>query len=306
MRPFRSFAIRILPHWQRTTSFAVRLAEVKFSFMAADHGEEVFPVRRDLVSPAFTSVSETATTGTRIQLTGRLKVDIDGRHVTPALRGRQGRILLAYLILNRSRPVSREEMTDAIWPHDQPADPAAALRTQLSHLRSALGRDALVGRATIELRLPDGTWVDVEAAHRALEVATTAIAHEDWSDAWLHAQIPLNIAGRPFLAGFDAPWADEVRDELADLNLRALELVSRAGVGLGGSELPAAERAARSLIREAPLRESGYTCLMEALRAQGHTAEALEVYDALRRLLQERLGAAPGATAQALHRRLLD
>jgi DNA-binding SARP family transcriptional activator len=295
-----------LPHWHRTTSFDVWPAEIKFSLIAADHDGEVFPVRRNVVSPPLTSLPETATGGTRIQLTGRLRVDIDGRHVTPALRGRQGRILLAYLILNRNRPVSREELIDAIWPRDYPADPSAALRTQLSHLRSALGRDALVGRAAIELRLAENAWIDVEAAHRALEVATTAAAHQDWSDTWIHSQIALNIAGRPFLPGFDAPWADEVRHDLFDLNLRALELVSRAGVGLGGSELPAAERGARTLIREAPLRESGYICLMEALRAQGHAAEALEVYDTLRRLLQERLGAVPGASAQALHRRLLD
>jgi SARP family transcriptional regulator, regulator of embCAB operon len=281
------------------------LAAIKFPLIAADHDGEVLPVRRNVVSPPFTPDSGTASRGTRIQLTGRLKVDIDGRHVTPDLRGRQGRIALAYLILHRNRPVSREELIAAIWPLDQPADPAAALRTQLSHLRKALGPDSLVGRATIELRLPEGTWVDIEAAHRALEVAGLAVADEDWDDAWIQSQITLNIAGRPFLAGFDATWADEIRRDLADLDLRALELVSRAGVGLGGSELPAAERAARTLIQEAPLRESGYVCLMEALQAEGHTAEALEVYDTLRQLLQERLGTAPGANAQALHRRLL-
>ena len=58
---------------------------------------------------------------TRIQLCGRLKADVEGRHVTPALRGRQGRVLLAYLVLNRGRPVSRDELIDAIWP-DDPAD----------------------------------------------------------------------------------------------------------------------------------------------------------------------------------------
>lgn len=271
----------------------------------ADHGEEVFSVRNSLVSPTFTSQSETATGNTRIQLTGRLKVDVDGKHVTPALRGRQGRVLLAYLILNRDRPVSREELTEAAWPHALPSDPAAALRTQLSHLRKALGSEALAGRAALELRLPDDAWVDVEAAHRALETATAASAKGDWSDAWMHSQVTLNIAGRPFLAGFDAPWTDQVREELAELNLRALEVFSRSGTALGGSELATAERAARTLIREAPIRESGYVLLMEALAAEGNTAEALAVYDALRRLLRDRLGTAPGANAQALHQRLL-
>jgi DNA-binding SARP family transcriptional activator len=242
---------------------------------------------------------------TRIQLCGRLKADVSGHHVTPALRGRQGRVLLAYLVLNRGRPISREEMIAAIWPDSPPLNPAAALRTQLSHLRSALGVKALAGRDTVELRLPEHTWVDIEAAERAIRVADSALKSGDWKDAWIHAHISLNIAGRPFLAGFEAPWVEEVRHELEELELRSREVISRAGVGLGGSELAGAERSARALIRAAPFRESGYLNLMEALAASGNTAEALRTYDSLRTLLNESLGSAPGAEIQALHLKLL-
>lgn len=249
-----------------------------------------------------TAVDETAT---RIQLCGRLKADVEGRHVTPALRGRQGRVLLAYLALNRGRPVSRDELIQAIWPEDQPANPAAALRTQLSHLRGALGRDALAGRETIELRLPENTWIDVEAAERSIVTAETALAQGAWRDAWIHAHVALNIAGRPLLAGFHAPWVAEVRDELAETELRAREAIAAAGIALGGSELPVAERSARALIRAAPFRETGYLYLMKALAASGNTAEALRTFDGLRKLLNSELGSAPGAEVQALHLQLL-
>lgn len=245
------------------------------------------------------------TGATRIQLCGRLKVDVEGRHVTPALRGRQGRVLLAYLVLNRNRPVSRDQLIAAIWPESPPVDPSASLRTQLSHLRNALGGEALAGRETIELRLADNAWVDVEAAERAIRVADSAIESRDWRDAWVHAHVSLNISGRPFLSGFEAPWVDEVRDELGELELRSREIISRAGIGLGGSELAGAERSARALIRAAPFRETGYLNLMEALAASGNTAEALRTYDELRRLLNEELGSAPGEEIQLLHRRLL-
>jgi SARP family transcriptional regulator, regulator of embCAB operon len=250
------------------------------------------------------AITETQT-ASRIQLNGRLKVDIDGRHVTPLLRGRQGRVLLAYLVLKNGEPVTRQELIDAIWPGDLPADPAAALRTQLSHLRQALGRDAVAGRETIELRLPEGTWIDVIAAHRSLEVAEIALRDDDLRDAWVHGHIALNVAGRPFLSGFDAPWVLEVRDEMEELELRAREVIARAGIGLGGSEIAVAERSARALIRTAPFRETGYLYLMEALAASGKTAEALRTYDNLRRLLSSELGIAPGAEIQQLHRRLL-
>ncbi|HZK51287.1 MAG TPA: BTAD domain-containing putative transcriptional regulator, partial [Actinomycetota bacterium] len=66
-----------------------------------------------------------------------------------------------------------------------------------------------------------------------------------------------------------------------------------------------AERSARSLIRTAPYRESGYRMLMEALTAAGNAAEALRVYDDLRVLLREDLGVTPGESTQSLHRVIL-
>jgi DNA-binding SARP family transcriptional activator len=45
--------------------------------------------------------------------------------------------------------------------------------------------------------------------------------------------------------------------------------------------------------------------LMETLEARGNTAEALLVYEALRRRLRDELGAAPSSSTQAIHRRLL-
>lgn len=241
----------------------------------------------------------------RIQLCGRLKVEIHDAHVTPKLRGRQGRVLLAYLVINRDRAVSRDELIAAIWPDEQPVNPHAALRTQLSRLRDALGSQALAGRETIEMHLPADTWIDIEAAEAALLDGGAEARAENWRDAWAHAHIALNISGRPFLAGFHALWVETIRRELAETHMLARETIARAGIGLGGSELPRAAKVARDLIREAPFRESGYVLLMEALVASGNTAEAMRAYERIRQLLSDELGTAPGAELQALHLKLL-
>ena len=55
------------------------------------------------------------TEGTRIQLCGRLSVEIAGVQLAQALRGKQVRLLLAYLALNRSRHVGRAELIDVLW-----------------------------------------------------------------------------------------------------------------------------------------------------------------------------------------------
>lgn len=265
----------------------------------------MLPTSENNASIPFTSSFDGKPGGTRIQLCGRLKVDLDGRHVTSALRGRQGRVLFAYLVLNRGRSVSRTEMIDAIWREAPPVNPAGALRTQLSHLRNALGRDALAGRDTVELHLPANAWIDYEVAERAIEAGDDAVAKRSWRDAWIHANIALNIAGRPFLAGFDAPWVDNARTELGEIELRAREQIAAAGIGLGGSELAGAERSAKTLIRSAPFRETGYLYLMRAQAAAGNTAEAMRTYDRLRTLLNAELGTAPGPDIQDFHRQLL-
>ena len=52
-------------------------------------------------------------TGVRIQLRGDLRLEVRGSRVEGSLPGRLGRGLLAYLVLNRHRAVTRSELVDA-------------------------------------------------------------------------------------------------------------------------------------------------------------------------------------------------
>ena len=91
--------------------------------------------------------------------------------------------------------------------------------------------------------------------------------------AWALAQVPLNIASRGLLPGTQATWLEAPRRELEEVHLLALEVIGRAGLVMGGTQLQSAERAARTLIESEPYRESGYVLLMEALATRGNVAE---------------------------------
>ncbi len=242
----------------------------------------------------------------RIQLCGDLSIELAGERVDEQLRGRQGRQLFAYLVANRTRVVSRDELVDAIWPIDPPAQAGAALSTLLSHVRRALGPDRLIGRSALQLALPPDAWIDIEAAGEAIGRAEAALAREEWQAAWSPAHVALSIAERGLLPGHDAPWIDVRRRDLDELMVEALECLATLGVRLGGSELAEAERAARRLIEVAPMRESGHVALMEIHAARDNAAEGLRVYGDLRERLRDELGAAPGASAQEIHMRLLE
>ena len=239
---------------------------------------------------------------TRIHLCGRLVVRIDGNRIEGQLPGRQGRLLFAYLCLGRTRPASRWELLDAVWPDEPPEAADSALSALLSKLRRVV---PLAGRGAVELALPADTWIDVEAAGEALHRAESAIGNEDWAAGYGPARVVQHIASRTFLADDPSPWAAARRSRLEEMYLRSLELVATASLGIGGGEIDTAERAARSLVDRAPLREPGARLLMEVLERRGDRAGALVVYDELRNRLRTGLGVAPSPATQAVHRRLL-
>jgi DNA-binding SARP family transcriptional activator len=242
---------------------------------------------------------------TRIQLCGRLSVEIDGVQLAERLRGKQVPLLLAYLVLNRERHVGRDELIGALWPSQPPVSQDAALRTLLSRLRSSLGSDTLTGRDELILALPEPVWIDVEAAAAEVARALDWLERGDARRAWALAQVPLNIASRGLLPGAQAFWLEPARRELEEIHLLSLEVIGRSGLIMGGTQLQSAERAARTLIESEPYRESGYVILMEALASRGNVAEAVRVFEALRTLLRDELGTSPSPEAIAAHDRLL-
>jgi DNA-binding SARP family transcriptional activator len=245
------------------------------------------------------------TASTRIQVCGRLVVVWDGERVEQRLPSRQGRLLFTFLVAHRQRPTSRAALLEAVWPVEQPGEPDSALNALLSKLRGVLGREAIVGRDEPRLVLPPDSYVDLEAAAEQLHEAESATSMRDWHRAWAPARAALHTAERGFLDGHDAPWIDEVSRSLGEIRIRALECVAEAGIGMGGPELAATERAGRALIEASPFRESGYLHLMRALVARDNVAEAMLVYDGLRTSLREELGITPSARVQELHAQLL-
>jgi DNA-binding SARP family transcriptional activator len=241
----------------------------------------------------------------RIQLCGALAVEINRRRVDDRLPGRQGRLLITYLVLQRPRTVRRDELVDALWPDKPPTACDAALSALLSKLRRLLPDGTLEGRGDVRLTLPADAHVDLEFAREAIHRAESAIAQGQWHRAWGACLAPMFTARRGFLPDEDAEWIRNTRHELDALYLRALECYAHACLGVGGTELTAAERAGRELIELAPYREIGYRHLMRALSGTGNTAEALRIYEQLRTLLRDELGVAPSGETLRLHDELL-
>ena len=200
---------------------------------------------------------------------------------------------------NRDRAATRDELVEALWPYATPAAAPSALTVLVSKLRAALGTQLLCGRSDLRLNLPPDTRIDVEDALAAVHEAQSAVALGDWKRAWGPALRAQFIARRRLLPEHDTPWLDHWRQRLDDVHDNALEVYATSCLGIGGTELPGAERAARGLLDHSPLRETGYALLMDALAARGNVAEAMRVYDRARTILDQELGITPGRAIPA-------
>jgi DNA-binding SARP family transcriptional activator len=234
-----------------------------------------------------------------IHLCGHLRLTMSGVAHELGLRGRQGRLLFAFLVLHRARPVPRDALVEALWGEDGLPPSEGALAPVLSRLRRAIEPATVEGRDSLALVLPEPAWVDVEVARDAVKRARAAAAP---SDRLTHAQEAMAIAEPGLLPGLEAPWLAAERDALEHLRVEALEL---AAVAARATEPPLAESLAREAVAAAPFRESAWAALISALHARGNVAEALHVFEEVRTRLREELGAVPGRELMALHAELL-
>ncbi|MGH9226748.1 MAG: AfsR/SARP family transcriptional regulator, partial [Acidimicrobiales bacterium] len=114
---------------------------------------------------------------TRVALAGQVGIATAGSLIETSGLGRLGRVAFAYLVVNRDRPVPRDELADVLWGEDLPRTWDTSLRVVVSKLRTwleeaGLDRDAVTSAfGTYQLHLPDGTRVDVEEAAAALVAA---------------------------------------------------------------------------------------------------------------------------------------
>ena len=241
-----------------------------------------------------------------IELCGEVRLEVDGRRRERELPGRLGRVLLAYLALNRHRAVTRDELIEALWPNGAPGDPGGHAQHAALGRAALLGADLLRGRGELRLVLPADAQLDVETAAARVERSRAALGAGDAGAAAAEAEAALDVLERGLLRGVDVPWLDAFRRELEDERLDALELLARAGLAAGEAGIRRSHWASRQIISLAPFRESGYALLMEAQAAQGNVGRgaarptsALRAADARRARRDAVARAAGGAPAAA-------
>ncbi|MEV8439726.1 BTAD domain-containing putative transcriptional regulator [Actinosynnema sp. NPDC051121] len=234
----------------------------------------------------------------------------DGARVPVAAR--KPRVLLATLLLHAGDWVSVERLVEALWPEGAPPSAEQNTKTYVWKLRRLLAGDAgeriageriAGGRGGYRLAVADDELDScrfeglVRAGRRHGDAGRNRQAAAAFAEAlelW---------RGDPY-GELTGPDAETVRARLVERRLTALEGHAEALSALGSHD--EAVVALTGLVARHPFRERLRGALMTALYRAGRQAEALDVYDEGRVLLDRELGVRPGEELRRLHLRVLN
>ena len=235
------------------------------------------------------------------RLLGSVQAWGDGEELE--LGGPLQRALLALLLLNVGRVVSREQLIDGLWEMAPPPRATRSLETKVSRLRATLGNRASVmardGGYVLDVAIDE---VDVCRFEYALDEGRSLLAeHPAAARPRLQAALAL-WRGEP-LSGLPEGVLTVERARLESERQAALEARIDADLALGqGASLVGELQELRS---EYPARERVTEQLMLALYRSGRQTDALEAYRGTYRHLRDELGVEPGPGLRELERSIL-
>jgi DNA-binding SARP family transcriptional activator len=241
----------------------------------------------------------------RWRILGPVEVTVPGRVLLD--RRPQQRGLLAYLLLNANRPVSTEQLLEALWGATAPPTARTQVHANVSRIRRALREhdlhDVLTSRAGAYRLAVECGELDLAEFVRQVEAARAAVSIANLPGAAELLRDALGIWQGAALSGAAGAFVEAAAVRLQEQRLLAWEELAAIELSRGrhaqlADELPA-------LVEDNPLRERLVGQLMLALAAGGQQAQALGLYAKTRYRLADELGVEPSRELAAAHLRIL-
>jgi predicted ATPase/DNA-binding SARP family transcriptional activator len=207
--------------------------------------------------------------------------------------------VLAALATAPGRPISVDRLVDAVWGDDPPARAVNALQVYVSHLRQALGREAIAtGPSGYTLVIDEGE-IDAGRFNELAAAGARALEQDEPSRAADLLRGALDLwGGVPFGFLADREWFRPHVTRLEEARLTTLEQRIDADLAAGKDASLVGEL--DDLVDEHPYRERLHAARLRALYKAGRRADALAAYQHARRCLVDGLGIEPGPELRAL------
>jgi len=245
----------------------------------------------------------------RLRILGALQASRRGKQLR--LGSAKHRTILGVLALDANTPVHREKLIDAVWGHKPPASAVNLIQAYVGQLRRAFypGRSPRDTKGLLRSVGPcyllqvTGSQLDAIAFREIAERAHGRHCAGDLAEACDFFEQALDMwQGEP-LGDVDAlrsyPSVITLSRERSVVIAEFAETAS--SIGMHSRVLPHL----RLLIHQEPLDEQAHALLMIALAGVGRQAAALQVFEDLRRRLDDELGVRPGPELTRAHMRIL-
>src|SRR5262245_12680789 len=228
-----------------------------------------------------------------VDVLGQFRVVADGQPV----QGLRNPRLLAYVVLNRDRNLTREEVAYALWPDSGDAQALTNLRRELHAIRHALpdaDRYLALDHRTLRWRTE---------ARVSFDVADFESAVNDPGAGPDQLRAAMDRYRGDLLPGIYDDWLAPHRDRLRRLFIEALAHL--ADLLEARREYRDAMAISRRLIAVDSLDERAYRGLIRQAAAAGERSAGVHAYHACATALNDELGVSPSPETQAAYEALL-
>lgn len=212
--------------------------------------------------------------------------------------------LLAYLLVNRRQPHTREHLAELFWGDRPEHNARRSLATALWQIRRCLPGDDFLLADAADIRFnPHGAfWLDVSEFEKLAR--TPSHPSLPSSDPTSALQQAVTLVRGDFLDGFYDDWVLNERYRLESLYHDVLARLMAAQEARGEHE--AALAAAQRLLEQDPLAEDAHRAAMRAYCRLGQRHAALAQYARCQQMLRAELGIEPAAETLALRQAIVE
>lgn len=240
-------------------------------------------------------------TVSRVRLLGEFELAMaDGS--TVSFDSARAESLLAFLVLHRGEPQSRQRLSYLLWPTSTEEQARMNLRHLVHTVRRTLpaaDRVLEITARTLRWCPPDPYQIDVAQFEDQLALAASLTG----GDRIPALSAAVDAYTGDLLPGSFDDWVLTERERLRQRYADALEQLAPLYQARG--DHAAAGTYAERLLREDPLRENTYRVLIRAYDARGDRARALHTYHLCVSTLERELDVAPSAETRAIYEAIL-
>ena len=207
---------------------------------------------------------------------------------------------LFFYILAASRPLTKEEIGETLWPEVDTAQLKLRFKNDLYRLRRALGKDIILFEDNHYRfnHLLDYEY-DVEDFTAQLSKAKTETQIEE---KIAHLHTATGLRNGPYLQGVDATWAWPEREHLDKICIDALK--QQADLHRQSGNLQVALQACQGILKINPCHEDIHRLAMQLHAEQGNRLDVIWQYQTCRNALRSELEVEPSQETETLYRQL--